>query len=273
MYEFIEPKPYFCLLICCSANMNNPHPDPLLVSIFAKELNSVKMHPGSCINSHLLLMNLKFQKANLLGIDLSKEQWVRLILYSLPQEYNSFVLYYLLNNPNSSDMDKLETELRAHERNLIAMGPPGIANFNQRKKIKHEGSNKAASSSTIIRHHVLCANCNGKGHKEEQCPRLLDNSNEGDAFVFESCVLENDKSTWIVDSGSTNHVCSSLQLLETWENLHPDELKLKVGNGELVSVKARGTTRIKFNSKKFLLLENVLYIPNFSRNLISVSCL
>ncbi|KAM6543593.1 hypothetical protein CsatB_008040 [Cannabis sativa] len=107
-------------------------------------------------------------------------------------------------------MDKLETELRAHERNLIAMGPPGIANFNQRKKIKHEGSNKAASSSTIIRHHVLCANCNGKGHKEEQCPRLLDNSNEGDAFVFESCVLENDKSTWIVDSGSTNHVCSSL---------------------------------------------------------------
>ena len=170
VYEFIESKPYFYLLICCSANMNNPHPDPLLVSIFAKELNNVKMHPGSCINSHLLLMNLKFQKANLLGIDLSKEQWVRLILNSLPQKYDSFVLYYLLNNPHSSDMDKLETELKANERNLIAMGPPGIANFNQRKRIKHEGSNKAASSNTIIRHHVLCANCNGKGHKEEHVP-------------------------------------------------------------------------------------------------------
>ncbi|KAM6554395.1 hypothetical protein CsatB_015157 [Cannabis sativa] len=186
--------------------MNNPHPDPLLVNILAKELNSVKMHPGSCINSHLLLMNLMFQKTNLLGIELSKEQWVRLILNSLPPEYNGFVLSYMMNNPHSSDMDKLEAELRAHEWNLIAMGPPGIENFNQRKNIKHEGSNKAASSKTIIRHHVLCANCNGKGHKEEQCPRLLNNSNKGDAFVFESCVLENDKSTWIVDSGSTNHV-------------------------------------------------------------------
>ena len=80
------------LLMCCSVIMNNPHPDPLLVTILAKELYSVKMHPGSCINSHQLMMNLKFQKANLLGIDLSREQWVQLILNSLPPEYNEFVI-------------------------------------------------------------------------------------------------------------------------------------------------------------------------------------
>lgn len=110
--------------------MNNPHPDPLLVNILAKQLYNVKMHPSSCINSHLLMMNLKFQKANLLGIDLSREQWVQLILNSLPPEYNEFVISYMINNSNSSDMDKLEAELRAHERNLIAMGPPRFANLN-----------------------------------------------------------------------------------------------------------------------------------------------
>ena len=39
-----------------------------------------------------------------------------------------------------------------------------------------------------------------------------------------------------------------------------------------MSVKARGKARIKFQ-QRFLILENVLFIPNFSRNLISVSCL
>ncbi|XP_060969042.1 uncharacterized protein LOC133036522 [Cannabis sativa] len=158
--------------------MNNPHPDPLLVTILAKELYSVKMHLGSCINLHMLMMNLKFQKANLLGIDLSREQWVQLILNSLPPEYNEFVISYMINNSNSSDMDKLEAELRAHERNLIAMGPPGFAINIRRKRTRYEGSSKTASSSTIIRHNLLCSNCNGKGHHEERCPRLLNNSNE-----------------------------------------------------------------------------------------------
>ena len=92
------------------------------------------------------------------------------------------------------------------------------------------------------------------------------------ALVFESCVLENDKSIWILDSGSTNHVSCSLQLLEKWNYLKSRELKLKVGNGEMVSVRARGKAKLKFQNR-ILELDNVLYIPNFSRNLVSVSCL
>ena len=43
-----------------------------------------------------------------------------------------------------------------------------------------------------------------------------------------------------------------------------------MGNGESVSAEAVGEVRLKFGNK-YLLLDNVYFIPNISRNLISVS--
>ena len=89
---------------------------------------------------------------------------------------------------------------------------------------------------------------------------------------MDACVLEDDSSVWIVDSGSTNHVCISLQLLSNWKTVKEGELKLRVGNGEFVEVKAKGQARLNFGNK-FMLLDDVYFIPNFSRNLVSVSLL
>ena len=50
------------------------------------------------------------------------------------------------------------------------------------------------------------------------------------------------------------------------------ELKLRVGNGEFVEVKVKGQARLNFGNK-FMLLDDVYFIPNFSRNLVSVSLL
>ena len=49
-------------------------------------------------------------------------------------------------------------------------------------------------------------------------------------------------------------------------------LKLRVGNGAFVKVQARGIARLKFGNK-YLILKVVFFIPDFSRNLISVSML
>ena len=49
-------------------------------------------------------------------------------------------------------------------------------------------------------------------------------------------------------------------------------MKLRVGNGAFVNVEPRGQARLNFG-KKYLVLNNVYFIPNFSQNLISVSLL
>ena len=84
--------------------------------------------------------------------------------------------------------------------------------------------------------------------------------------------MEDDLSLWIIDSGATNHVCSSLQMLSCSRELADRDVTMRVGSGEIVSAKAVGVARLNFRNK-FLVLNNVFFIPSFRRNLISVSML
>ena len=84
--------------------------------------------------------------------------------------------------------------------------------------------------------------------------------------------MEDDLSPWIVDSGATNHVCSSLKMLSSSRELADRDVTMRVGSGEVISAKAVGVARLNFRNK-FLVLNNVFFIPGFRRNLISVSML
>ena len=93
-----------------------------------------------------------------------------------------------------------------------------------------------------------------------------------DLLVSEACLVEDDLSPWIVDSGATNHVCSSVQMLSSSRGLVDRDVTIRVGSGEVVSAKVVGVTRLNFRNK-FLVLNNVFFILGFRRNLISVSML
>ena len=85
--------------------------------------------------------------------------------------------------------------------------------------------------------------------------------------------MEDDLSSWIVDSGATNHVCSSLQMLSSFRELAVEDFTMRMGNDSVVSAKAVGEVRLQFRNNKFIILNNVYFIPGFRRNLISVSVL
>ena len=82
--------------------------------------------------------------------------------------------------------------------------------------------------------------------------------------------MEVDSNSQIIDSGATNHICSSLQMLSSSRELADGEFMMIVGNGAEVLAKADEVVRLELGNK-FLVLNNVFYIPNFRRNLISVS--
>ena len=70
-----------------------------------------------------------------------------------------------------------------------------------------------------------------------------------DLLVSKACLVEDDLSPWIVDSGATNHVCSSLQMLSSSRELADRDITMRVGSGEVVSVKAVGVARLNFRNK------------------------
>jgi len=70
--------------------------------------------------------------------------------------------------------------------------------------------------------------------------------------------------TWVVDFGDTDHVCFSLSNFTSYKHIKPITIKLPNGNSVIVSC----SSTIFFNKK--IILENVLYVPDFSFNLISI---
>jgi hypothetical protein len=71
--------------------------------------------------------------------------------------------------------------------------------------------------------------------------------------------------TWILDSGATDHVCSSLSLFTKYHNVNP--IPVKLPNGSIVTTDIVGD----INVTQHITLHNVLYMPKFSFNLISIS--
>ena len=93
-----------------------------------------------------------------------------------------------------------------------------------------------------------------------------------DLLVVETYLVEYDTSTWILDSGATNHICFSFQESCSWKKLVEHETTLKVGMREVVSVEPVRDLKM-FLEDRYLLLKNILYVPQIKRNLTSIPCI
>ena len=67
--------------------------------------------------------------------------------------------------------------------------------------------------------------------------------------------MEDDAHAWIVDSGVTNHICSSLQTFSSSTSLRDGDVSMRLGSGEVVSATAVGVARLEFGNS-FLILNN-----------------
>ncbi|GAU26487.1 hypothetical protein TSUD_294560 [Trifolium subterraneum] len=75
----------------------------------------------------------------------------------------------------------------------------------------------------------------------------------------------NSTTAWILDSGATDHVCNSLHLLTNHKKIFPIPFKLPNGNRVIADIV--GDIQVTKN----IVLHNVLYMPHFQYNLISIS--
>ena len=110
-----------------------------------------------------------------------------------------------------------------------------------------------------------CFHCGVEGHQKRNYTKYLfelKNKKKGkyDLLVLEAYLVEDDTSTWIVDSGATNHISSSLQTLSSSTSLRDGDVSMRLGSGEVISATVVGVARLEFGNN-FLVLNNVYFIP------------
>ena len=98
-----------------------------------------------------------------------------------------------------------------------------------------------------------CFHCGVEGHWKRNCKKYLSGlknkkQSKYDLLVLEACFVEDDAHAWIVDSGATNHICSSLQTLSSSTPLRDGDISMRLGSGEVISATAVGVARLEFGN-------------------------
>ena len=82
---------------------------------------------------------------------------------------------------------------------------------------------------------------------------------------------QDNKSTWVIDSGCTFHMTSRRDWLLDFTEC--DSMMILLGDDHTVESRGCGTVRLNTNGGSIKMLKNVRYVPNLRRNLISTGTL
>jgi transposase InsO family protein len=156
---------------------------------------------------------------------------------------------------DNSDFNIQEIAMKSNERKCYSCNLPGhIARFCKNKKCTV--CNRSGHRSEECFSTKICRKCNKKGHIEKFCRTFSLVSEQNNHLI---------KINAILDSGASSHMFYNSNIINFTEKINTE---IKCANAENLVAQARGT--INTNTFK---LEDVLYVPAISRNLISVSAI
>ncbi|RVW21514.1 Retrovirus-related Pol polyprotein from transposon TNT 1-94 [Vitis vinifera] len=227
-----------------------------------KAVMNSKMKNGYSAREHVLKMIHHFNEAEINVAKIDEKTQVGMILETLSPSFLQFRTNYIMNH-KKCNLTELLNELQSYETLIDDKGGKaniaeanavvGKASSSRNKKKRNVEKSKGQEKIQKKKRKVVepkpkgkCFHCNQDGHWKRNCKKYLDELKQKkkqgklDLLVMETCLVENDFSSWIIDSRASNHVCISLKMLESSKDLEEGAFMMRVGSGARVSATAVG---------------------------------
>ena len=261
--------------------------DKSLAGTLMTQLTTMKLDGSRTMHDHVLEMTNLAAKLKSLGMSVDEYFLVQFILNSLPPEqYGPFQMNYNTIkdkwsvNELASMLVQEETRLKSqqsHSVHLVRHQEAGSSSKRKPGKGKKKGLHNLNESSQVHKKEYKndkCHFCHKVGHYQKDCPKRkawFEKKGKPSAFVcFESNFTEVPYNTWWIDSGSTTHISNTMQGFLSIQTIKPSEKFVYMGDRTKAPVEGIGTYRLSLDTGHYLDLFQTLYVPTFSRNLVSL---
>ncbi|RVX18179.1 Retrovirus-related Pol polyprotein from transposon RE1 [Vitis vinifera] len=269
-----------------------------------REFEMKKMRESDAVKDYAAQLLSIADKVRLLGKEFSNEKIVQKILVTLPEKYETTIS----SLENSKDLSTISlTELLhslevVEQRRLMRQGDTAEGAFQARmqKNAGHKNgkvnNNKSCGNNQKNgvfppcphckktnhspqkcwwRPDVKCNKCGKQGHVERICKNqqqeetsaAVDYCQEEQLFAATCFANKSTSKSWLVDSGCTNHMTNNQDLFRELDRTTIS--KVRIGNGEYIPVKGKGTVAIE-SQTGLKLIYDVLFVPDIDQNLLSV---
>ncbi|CAH9133608.1 unnamed protein product, partial [Cuscuta epithymum] len=254
-----------------------------------------KMVDSKTVLSQVEEMQMIFNEIRDEGMTVSESFQVASIIHLLPPAWKDFK-NYLKHKRKEMNLEQLILRLRIEEDNrkndgklpIVHGAKANVVEHAKGSKTKNNGKSKLGPKGGVSKHKFngKCFNCNKNGHKSSDCkaPRkkkdsqvnLVQGGQKDEDIVLAAVVTEvnlvgSNSKEWFVDTGATRHICSNRELFITFEPSNGE--KVWMGNSVHSAVEGVGKVVLKITSGKELTLNQVLFVPEIRKNLISGSLL
>jgi len=251
---------------------------PARKATLLKRLILHKMKESDDIREHLNSFLDTVDKLSDMEITINNELLSIMMLYSLPQSFENFRIA-IESRDVLPNLDMLKTKIieehEARSKNNVKPNTEGALFSGKFKYKTHTNQNNHNNSNTNT-YKPICKKCNRTGHKTANCWSKTKTKSKENSFKVEPVCLSVNNETepndflWCLDSGSTSHMCSNKhKYLELEESSEQGVLKLASKN---LSSPIKGSGHVELNLVQGnISLPNVLYVPDLTSNLLSVS--
>src|SRR3982750_3566542 len=189
-----------------------------------------------------------------LGVNLPDDSVIDRVLQSLPPSYKCFVMNYNMQGMEKT-IPELFTMLKAAEvgvkkecqvlmvNKTTSFKKKGKGKKGNFKKNRKQVAAPGKKPKSRPKPETECFYYKGTGHWKRNCPKYLADKKDGkvnkgifDIHVIDVYLTNTRSSTWVFDTGSVAHICSSKQELRIKRRSAKDDVTMRMGNGSKVNV-------------------------------------